>query len=84
MKKVAFESRQRLLKMWSVRIQGVWAVLCGVFVAMPEAQQIALAGLAGIKDAGGLAALTFFAQTSIAISAATIAARAAKQPALEQ
>lgn len=84
MKKVAFEPRKRLLRMWSVRIQGIWAAACGVFVVLPEHQQTALLGLVGVSGDGGLAAAVFGAQFSIAISAATIAARATKQSALER
>ena len=84
MTKVAFESRSRLMRMWSVRIQGLWAAACGVFVALPVEQQRALAELVGAAGDGGLAALSFFAQLSIAVSAATIAARAAKQAGLQE
>lgn len=84
MKQVAFESRQRLQKMWSVRIQALWAALCAVFVAMPVTQQAALIALIGIDGEGGLAAVSLFAQVSIAVSAATIAARATKQQALAE
>ena len=82
MKRPTFEPRQRLLRMWTVRIQGIWAAACGVFVVMPNAQQAALAGALGIAGEGGLAALVFFAQLSIAVSAATIAARATRQSGL--
>ena len=84
MKKVTFEPRKRLLKMWSVRIQGVWAAACGVFAVLPEHQQSALLVLVGVTGDGGLAAVVFAAQLSIAISAATIAARATRQSALER
>lgn len=84
MKKVTFEPRKRLLKMWSVRIQGLWAAACGVFVVLPQSQQIALLTLVGITGEGGLAAVVFGAQLSLAVSAATIAARATKQSALER
>lgn len=84
MNKVAFEPRRRLQKMWSVRIQALWAAACGVFVALPATQQAALLALAGVTGEGGLAAFVFFAQVSLAVSAATIAARATKQATLEQ
>lgn len=83
MTNLAFEPRQRLLRMWSVRIQAAWAAMCGVFVALPVPQQAALTALAGITGEGGQAAVSFFAQVSIAVSAATIAARAARQPGLQ-
>lgn len=83
MNKPAFESRTRLQRMWSVRIQAIWAAACTVFVALPELQQAALLALVGITGEGGIAAVVFFAQLSIAVSAATIAARATKQAGLE-
>ena len=83
MNRVAFEPRRRLLQMWSVRIQAGWAAVCGVFVTLPATQQTALAALAGITGEGGQAAVMFFAQVSIAVSAATIAARATKQVGLQ-
>lgn len=83
MNKVAFEPGQRLLKMWSVRIQAAWAAVCGVFVALPAPEQSALTSLAGITGDGGQAAVNFLAQVSIAVSAATIAARATRQAGLQ-
>lgn len=80
---IAFESRQRLLQMWSVRIQAAWAAVCGVFVALPVQQQAALTSLVGITGDGGQAAINFVAQVSIAVSAVTIAARATKQAGLQ-
>jgi hypothetical protein len=84
MNKPAFESRTRLQRMWSVRIQAIWAAACTVFVTLlPANQQAALLALVGITGEGGIAAVVFFAQLSIAVSAATIAARATKQAGLE-
>jgi len=78
-----FLPRRQLLKLWSVRIQGLWAAACGAYVALPAEQQAALAALVGLGGDGGVAALSLFAQASIAISAATIAARATRQPGLD-
>ena len=68
--------------MWSVRIQAGWTAACTFFVAMPESQQASLLALVGVEGPGALAAAVLFAQASIAIGGATIAARAVKQPGL--
>jgi hypothetical protein len=82
MQKLTFESRQRLLKMWSVRIQSLWAAGCGAYIAMPDTQQQSLLGLVGLTGDGALSAASFFAQASLAVAAATIAARATHQNSL--
>lgn len=83
MKKIELESRRRLWKMWSVRIQAGWAAACAFYVAMPATQQAALLALIGIAGEGALAAVSLLAQVAIAVSGATIAARAVKQQGLE-
>lgn len=71
-----------LLRLWSVQLQALWGAMCTVYVAMPPEQQHALLGFFGVTAEGGAVAVQYFAAVSAAFSAATIAARAVRQPSI--
>ncbi len=79
---MVIDNWNQLPRMWSVQLQAVWVALCAVYIAMSAEKQAALLALVGLEGPGAAAAVELFAAMSVVVSGSTIAARAARQPAL--
>lgn len=79
-----FESPRFIARTYTARLQAFVAVLATAWLATPDAHQAAVLAMLGANGEGAVAAAHLFAQVNIAIAAATVAARAYKQPALHQ
>lgn len=79
-----FESPRLVARTYTARLQAFVAVLATAWLATPDAHQAAFLALLGAGGDGAVAAAHLFAQVNIAIAAATVAARAYRQPELHQ
>jgi len=70
-------------RLTSVQLQLIWGVMCQVYVIVPREDQIAMLNSIGLDGVSAAPGMQFLAQVSVAVAAATIAARVTAQPKLQ-